>query len=103
LYPGMGGGIGVGVRSESPETVASFALHSTCNSTSGEGSGRQSPNAPGPPSSNSISDEGDLSLMFNFDLEPVSNDIEKMNYSGNAIASGSGSGWMTGVLPFDIW
>jgi hypothetical protein len=99
LYPGLG----VGGRSESPETVASFSLNSNNGSIQGGsiqggGSGRQSPNIAGPSTSNSIvNSEEDLSFMFNFDLA-VSNGMDH----GNAEASGSGSGWIGGVLPYDM-
>jgi len=40
--------------------------------------------------------------MFNFDLA-VSHDIQgNVDYGGNAEASGSGSGWIGGVLPYDM-
>ena len=101
-YPGLG----VGGRSESPETVASFALNSNNGSTQGEengGSGRQSPNAAGPSTSNAIvnsENENDLSFMFNFDLA-VSNDVQG-DMGQNASAGGNGSGWIGGVLPYDM-
>jgi hypothetical protein len=108
LYPGIGGG----GRSESPETVASFALNSNNGSIQGGGSirgegeggsGRQSPNVPGPSTSNSISNSDDLSFMFNFDLEPISPEVKGVvGYGQNAVASGSGSGWIGGVLPYDM-
>ena len=102
LYPGLG----MGGRSESPETVASFALNSDHGSQGGGsirgeeagGSGRQSPTIAGPSTSNSIvNSEEDLSFMFNFDLDTTSKD---MGYSGNAVAGGSG--WIGGVLPYDM-
>jgi len=100
LYPGLG----VGGRSESPETVASFALNSNNGSIQGEengGSGRQSPNIAGPSTSNSIvnsENENDLSFMFNFDLA-VSNDVQG-EMGQDAVAGGSG--WIGGVLPYDM-
>ena len=103
LYPGLG----VGGRSESPETVASFALNSEFSSQGGSGSGRQSPNVAGPSTSNSVvnsENENDLSFMFNFDLA-VSQDVQgDVDYGQNAVAggSGSGSGWIGGVLPYDM-
>jgi hypothetical protein len=101
LYPGLG----VGGRSESPETVASFALNSDHGSQGGGsiqggegGSGRQSPTIAGPSTSNSIiNSEEDLSFMFNFDLA-VSNRVDHQNGE----AGGSGSGWIGGVLPYDM-
>jgi hypothetical protein len=104
-YPGLG----VGGRSESPETVASFALSSDHGSQGGGsirgeeagGSGRQSPTMAGPSTSNSIvNSEEDLSFMFNFDLA-VSNGIQG-DMGQNAEAGGSGSGWIGGVLPYDM-
>jgi hypothetical protein len=109
LYPGLG----VGGRSESPETVASFALSSDHGSQGGGsirgegggGSGRQSPNIAGPSTSNSIvnsENENDLSFMFNFDLA-VSNNVQgEMGQNAVAGGSGSGSGWIGGVLPYDM-
>jgi hypothetical protein len=100
LYPGLG----VGGRSESPETVASFSLNSNNGSVQG-GSGRQSPTIAGPSTSNSIinsENDNDLSFMFNFDLA-VSHDVQG-DMGKNAVAgeSGSGSGWIGGVLPYDM-
>jgi hypothetical protein len=105
LYPGLG----VGVRSESPETVASFALNSDHGSQGGgsiqggRGSGRQSPNIAGPSTSNSIvNSEEDLSFMFNFDLA-VSNNVQgDMGQNVGTGGNGSGSGWIGGVLPYDM-
>jgi hypothetical protein len=102
VLQGMGGG-----RSESPETVASVALNSDHGSQGGGGSGRQSPTMAGPSTSNSIvnsENENDLSFMFNFDLA-VSHDIPgNVDFAGDAVAggSGSGSGWIGGVLPYDM-
>lgn len=101
LYPGLG----MGGRSESPETVASFALNSDLGSQGGTGSGRQSPNIAGPSTSNSIVNsehENDLSFMFNFDLA-VSHDVQGgVEYGQNVVAGSSGSGWIGGVLPYDM-
>jgi hypothetical protein len=104
VYPGLGGG----VRSESPETVASFSLNSNNGSIQGGsnhagGSGRQSPTMAGPSTTNSISADGenenDLSFMFNFDLA-VSNGVDHQNVGAGG--NGSGSGWIGGVLPYDM-
>jgi hypothetical protein len=55
----------------------------------------------GPSTSNSIvNSEEDLSFMFNFDLA-VSNGIQG-DMGQNAEAGGSGSGWIGGVLPYDM-
>jgi hypothetical protein len=100
LYPGLG----MAGRSESPETVASFSLNSNNGSIQG-GSGRQSPTIAGPSTSNSIvnsENENDLSFMFNFDLA-VSNGIQgDMGQNAGAGGSRSGSGWIGGVLPYDL-
>jgi len=103
---GMEIGGGMGVRPESPETVASFTLNSE-----GVGSGRQPPAGPSTLSTSNLSNthsvtgsegEESLSFMFNFDLEVPQSHGTSMDYGNMTAASESGSGWMTGVLPFDM-